>query len=86
MVRKTLKSVDVLSLANVMGLLYLVLGFLYGILLLLDNYVNLAIWDFTVLPIAIISLGLSGWVGGILCGWIYNIVASRIGGVKFNLN
>ncbi len=95
-----LKSIGVLSLGKIMGIIYGVLGLIGGLIWGLVAIIASTFGAFAaesagplfgiLLGVgAVIGLpllyGFFGFLGGLLVAWIYNLVASRIGGLELNL-
>ncbi len=93
-----LYKIDTLSLAKTMLVIYLIIGFVYGIITMIFLYVTGAqisqilvsgiSYMFTnqeaiiAYPIVYTIIGL---IASLVCAFAYNIIASKIGGISFNL-
>lgn len=91
-----LKSVDSLSVAKIMGIMYAAMGLIFGGLFAVISLAGLPFGgDHGGLPGlffgagALIFLpvlyGCMGFVVGGISGWLYNIIADLVGGVRVNL-
>lgn len=93
-----LKRIGVLAAGKVLGLLYLVMGIFPGIMFALmamagaaapqqpgapENpfllFAGLGVAAIIVMPI---MYGIMGFIGGIICAAIYNVIASMAGGLE----
>ena len=90
-----LKKIDALSLAKVITVIYVLLGFFMGVLYyvmglvsptealqasaILDIY---SPWMMLIMPVA---YAIAGFFGSLIIAGLYNIVAKKIGGVKLDL-
>ncbi len=91
----SLRSVDVLSCAKMMGAIYGCLGLvllplflLAGVAALMSGQDSASFSGAAMLFFAILApiiYGAMGFVIGALMAWIYNLVARRIGGMKLEL-
>ena len=89
----TLKRIDVLSAANVLGALYLMIGLLIGAVFAMLSLVRIAanngggataflgIGAIIFMPL---FYGVLGFIGGAIGAVIYNVVAGVVGGVKMD--
>jgi hypothetical protein len=96
---KTLQRIDVLSAAKMMAVVYACVGLLGGILFAFISLVMGVVGRgqmgggfmfgavFGVLAVILMPVfyGLMGFVGGALMAFVYNVLAPRIGGVRFEL-
>lgn len=91
-----LKSVDVLSMARVSGILMALVGLIAGIMISLmfltmpldpkvPNWVRLFLGTFGII-VCPIGYGLVGFIQGAVGAWLYNLIASRFGGIKLDLS
>jgi len=94
-----LKSIDVMSLAKMMGMFGVVIGFILGLFLaigfsvvgpLMGSLSGMDISMFSGLGIGIIIVlpviyGILMFIQGLLIAIIYNFLASKIGGVKLDI-
>jgi flagellar biosynthesis protein FliQ len=87
---KTIKSVSAKSLAKLLGAMYAIIGLVFGLVVSLLALVSQA-EDAGALGIMLsagavivfpLMYGLMGWIGGYICGWLYNLLAKRIGGIR----
>ncbi len=90
---KTIKSVSSKSIAKLSALMHAVFGFIAGIFFLLisllasneESGVVALIFGLGA-PIALpIFYGLMGWIGGYIVGWVYNLLAKRVGGIQVEI-
>lgn len=90
----TLKRMDVMSFGVMMGVLYAIVGLLLGALFSLMALVGIAangdamaglIGGIGAIVIMPIMYGVMGFIGGIIGALLYNLCASLVGGVKFDL-
>lgn len=91
-----LKSVDVLSCGKVSGLLYLIIGFIFGFFFSVFAILGTAFDNGSIAGFGIIfgvgaiiffpiMYGVMGFVGGVLCAALYNLIARLTGGIRFTL-
>jgi hypothetical protein len=93
----TIKSIHILSLAKVLGLLYALLGFIVGSLLtcvsLLGATAALSESGAEAGPLGVlfglgsiiilpIFYGVIGFIGGIITAFLYNLIAGWVGGIE----
>lgn len=95
-----LRSVGVLSVGKVMGTLYALVGLIMGAILALmamaggaiqaENGAEAMVPGATLGIAAIIVMpilyGIGGFIGGIVTGALYNLVAGLVGGVEMNFD
>ncbi|HKM86274.1 MAG TPA: DUF3566 domain-containing protein [Terriglobales bacterium] len=92
----SLRSVDVISCAQMMGMIYGCLGLIALPFFLLGGFINLLLGSQSSQPLAGIAIwflallvpvvyGLMGFVMGALGAWVYNLIARWIGGIKLEL-
>ena len=91
---KVLKNINLLSAANVLALMGVVWGLVVAILAIVlggiitslvpgaEAAVGIGLTSIIVLPL---TYGIVGFVAGILCALLYNLVAKWIGGIKIDL-
>ncbi len=92
------KKIDVISLARIVGIIYLVIGLIaglifacFGLLALVsgidDMGVGLGEAGIMLLGVCFLPIfyGVIGFIAGAIIALIYNLVANRFGGVKFEL-
>jgi len=76
------------SLAKVLGLIYLILAFIFSPFILLmasaEGAIGLAETVIIIL-VVIIFYGIAGAIGGFLIGVIYNFVAKKVGGIEMEI-
>lgn len=94
---KRVKSIGILSLAKVLGVMYAVMGLVFGIMFAVASSFLSAVAPDSAGPQlgfmfgtgAVVFLpviyGVMGFVFGALAGWIYNITAGLIGGLEIEL-
>ena len=83
-----IKSLDIMSIAKVTALTYGLMMLIVGVLVtlfggMLGGVQGLSGGLLNMVLIIIIAL-IFGFVGGAVSAFIYNIVADKIGGIKFN--
>jgi hypothetical protein len=86
----SLRSIDVMSCAKMMGAIYACLGLIVLPFLLMAGFANLASGQGSIafLFLAVLAPALYGGMGfviGALTAWVYNVVARRIGGMQLEL-
>jgi len=91
----SLRSLDVMSCAKMMGALYACIGLIILPFLLLAGFAGLmfgqreaALSGVGMLILAILApifYGVMGFLIGALTAWIYNLVARRVGGIRMEL-
>lgn len=90
-----LRRIDPLSLAKILGLLYAILGFLFGAIISLaalagslgqgdDGFLGVLMGLGAVLFIPLFY-GAIGFVGGLVTAFLYNLLSRVVGGVKLDL-
>ena len=93
---QVIKSVGVLSVGKVMGLLYAAIGLIIVPFFLLISAMQalsgkagaefglaMAIVMTILLPVV---YGVFGFIGGVIMAFLYNLIAGRIGGIEIDLN
>ena len=88
----TIRRIDPRSLANIVGSIYVVLGFIAGAVLTLVGLTGLASGDMDGIetavfsPLAIFVLpilsGIKGYIVGLLAAVVFNLVAPLAGGLE----
>ena len=86
-----LRAIDAMSLAKIQALVGaffgIIIGFVYFFILLftgiLSNQMNIAFLGIGALVFAPIAYGVAGFLGGALGAFIYNLAASKVGGILF---
>jgi len=91
----SLRSVEVMSCAKMMGAIYGCLGLIFLPFLLLAGFVSLlsgqreaALSGVGMMVLAVLApvfYGAMGFLIGALTAWIYNVVARRVGGIQLEL-
>jgi|TARA_Y100000310_G_scaffold108411_1_gene106833 hypothetical protein len=92
----TIKKINALSLAKVMGLIYAFFGAILGAVLTLFSLMGIAysqadlgvvgIWIGTAgIIIVPVVYGIIGFIFGLLIAALYNLVARRIGGLEIEI-
>ena len=85
-----IKKIDVLQLGKVFGSVYGVGAFLMSVFFVLLSLpiLGLQAIGFGIVMIVVYTLlfGVMGFIGGVIMASIYNFVASKIGGVKFEIS
>ena len=83
-----LKKIGPLSCGKVLGALYVVIGIIVGGAVFLGSFLSpegtkgLGIIFFLLLPV---FYGIMGFFGGIVAAWLYNITASKVGGIEVTI-
>jgi hypothetical protein len=101
MAQREIKKLDPTSLAKVMGVLYAMLGFIIGLFFAAFGSIFSGVMEsagdeasasafsniFGIGSIIFfpIMYGIIGLIGGVLTGFLYNIVAGWVGGVKMEV-
>lgn len=88
---KTLKRISPKSLAKLMGLMYAVFGFIFGLIMMLialvasteESGIMGVIFGIASPIFLTLIYGFMGWIGGYITAWIYNLLAKRTGGIQF---
>lgn len=93
---RTVTRIDPVSLAKIFGILYAVFGVVYGLMLAgfsalmaASGVSEMAVFAGFGLVGVIASpvlFGISGFLGGLLMGFLYNLVAGWIGGVQVEVD
>lgn len=73
---QTIKSIDVWYLAKATGLISLAIGLIYGAI-----FAFISGWIAFIFPIIIF---VSGFLGGALFAWLYNLLERHIGGIRWD--
>ena len=91
----SLRSIDILSCAKMMGAIYGCIGLVILPFLLLAGFASLVFGhgaeSFSGIALLLLAFlapvfyGAMGFVFGALTAWIYNLVAERIGGIQLQL-
>ena len=86
----SLRSIDVMSCAKMMGAIYGCIGLIIVPFFLLAGFTSLLSGHGSVAFLFLVVLapalyGAMGFVVGALMAWVYNLVARRIGGMKLEL-
>ncbi len=90
---KTLKRISPKSLARLMGLMYAVFGFIFGLIMMFialvvgteESGIMGVIFGIAAPVFLTLTYGLMGWIGGYITAWIYNLLAKRAGGIQFEI-
>lgn len=83
-----IKRIKPLSLAKISGAINGIFGFLFGIFFLLvtlfvpDSETGGFVFGMFAPVFLTLMYGVLGFVMGLFAGWIYNVVAKRIGGIE----
>ena len=80
-----IKSFKIFQTAKVMGVLYAVLGFIEGAILLIASFRHPHRGQIIISICLPILFGLIGFIMMVVMCWLYNLVAARIGGITFEL-
>lgn len=82
--KKQIKCVSLVQNAKLVAAIYLVLSLpMVLVMLAIGGLTNQAGWSlFTIIAFVITYVG-SGFLFTLLGGWIYNVVAARVGGFEF---
>ncbi len=91
----SLRSVDVMSCAKMMGTIYGCLGLIFLPFLLLGGFGSLMFGQnsakapgIALLLLALLApiiYGVMGFLTGAFTAWVYNLIARRIGGIRMEL-
>lgn len=91
---KEIKKIDLMSLAKILALIYAIIGFLAAILAVVAMYLDPLIAT-SIMPISTfgpiiivlvpIIYAIVGFIIGAIIAILYNIIASKIGGIKIEL-
>lgn len=89
----TIKRVGAKSVARVLGIMYVILGTLFGLIFFilslfprLTGEPQLPIGEAAVMFVLFaVGYGLMGWIGGYASTWLYNAIAHRFGGIEMEL-
>jgi hypothetical protein len=89
------KRLGVLSVANILGILYAIIGLILGLFIALFSTLGstfggdfdplgfgLGFFSIIVFPIL---YGVMGWIGGVISAGLYNLVAKWVGGIQVEL-
>lgn len=84
--RKRITRVSPMSAAQVLALLYAIVGLIAAVFLGFANVMGVR-GDFNMGVIAIIPVayGIGGFLGGLMMSALYNVVASTVGGIEIDL-
>ncbi len=87
-----IKKIGVLSLAKVLGLLYVFIGLIIGVIIILitflspeSNTSSIAITLISGIILFPILYGFLGFISGLLMGYLYNLTTSWIGGIEVEI-
>lgn len=88
-----IKQFDILSLGKIIGILYVIIGFIIGIIYSIISLITILIGTTNIIfyfglgsvIFMPIFYGVIGFISGILLGVFYNMISSRIGGIKLEL-
>ena len=80
-----LKKVNVLRLACVMSLFYAFIAFIMVSFFALTSslFTGMFLAKVPMIILGPILYGIGGFIGGLLMGWVYNLVSKWIGGIEF---
>ena len=94
MAKSEWKSFDVVSVGKIVGAIYAVMGFLMGLFMAAGMsaassipgassamFVGFGVASIIIMPIV---FGIMGFIGGVICAFIYNIIAGKVGGIVVN--
>ncbi len=89
----TVKKVDVMSAAKIMGCIYLILALIFDVFVLIGILYSVASkaesgvigMQFGILIGVPVFYGIIGFIGGAIMSSLYNLAASKIGGIKIEL-
>ena len=94
---KKIVKIGTMSLAKILGGIYAVMGFVFGAIISLFFVLGGAVFSgqdgssaglfFGVGSIIILPImyGLLGFIFGLFVGWLYNVIAKHVGGLKIEL-
>lgn len=88
-----IKKIGVLSTAKLFGVLYVFIGLIGGIFMSLFGVIGLAttpeipgiigiVFGVGAIIFMPIIYGVMGFIGGAIMAWLYNLIASRVGGIE----
>lgn len=94
---QVIKSVGVLSVGKVMGLLYAAMGLIFVPFFLLISAIQALSGDARAAGVGMamaiamtvlmpILYGVFGFIAGVIMAFLYNLIAGRIGGIEIELN
>ena len=80
------KSFDVVSVGKILAVIWAIIGFFYGLMFasvasFVPELAGFGIASIVIMPI---MFAIMGFIGGIICAFIYNIVAGKVGGIVVN--
>jgi hypothetical protein len=90
------KKVGILSLANILGILYAILGFIFGVFASMISFLGIAfgepemglfgaLFGMGAIILLPIFYGAIGWIGGIVTAFLYNLITKWIGGLEIEV-
>lgn len=96
MKKKRLKSISPLRAGIVLGVLYAMMVFLGGLIILLfglagffssgaDGGAEIFGVGIGFIILAPLLYGILGFIGGVICAWFYNLIAKMTGGLEFTV-
>lgn len=82
-----IKSLNSASLAKVLGLMYLIMAILFSpFVLLISSTEGSGLAEGIFIAILLVLFyGIAGGIAGFLIGTIYNLIASKFGGIKMEI-
>ncbi|MEO8205377.1 MAG: hypothetical protein ABI615_04295 [Chthoniobacterales bacterium] len=98
---KTLKRIEPLQAGKMFGALYALLSLIFVAFLLFFAVLGLLVPSlngsvasagFGMIGVIIIAIfvpvlyGVAGFIAGVICAWLYNIIAGVIGGIRFEVD
>ena len=91
--RTVLRRVEPVSLGKIFGAIYAVIGIIAGLFLALFGGIiatatggDGAGFGFLSIILFPIFYGIAGFLGGLITGFVYNLVADRVGGVEMEFD
>lgn len=90
---KTIKRVSSKSVAKLVGLMYAIFGFVFGLLMFVMSLFSYSeetgvigvVFGIAAPVFLPILYGVGGWIGGYISGGIYNLLAKRVGGIEIEI-
>jgi len=89
MALQEIKSLDIMSVAKIFGVMGFIGGIIVGIFLMIFGTASAGALGFGVglagLIVSVVLYTIIGFIGGLVGAFIYNIVVGFVGGVKIDL-
>lgn len=81
-----LKKIDAISAGKIIGMIGLIIGLIAGIILAIVAITNGSVLNaISALILTPIMYGISGFIGGLIEAFIFNLAADKIGGLEIEL-